>query len=69
MNSKMNYDAQLNHLVVLAKTPGFKEYAWHRALELDRCETGMWKGIAQELKEHMLAQRPALSPAPRKRGR
>ena len=69
MNSKMNYDAQLNHLVVLAKTPGFKEYAWHRSLELDRCETGMWKGIAQELKEHMLAQRPASLPAPRKRGR
>ena len=69
MNSKMNYDAQLNHLVVLAKTPGFKEYAWKRALELDRCETGMWKGIAQELKEHMLAQRPASLPAPRKRGR
>ena len=65
----MNYDAQLNHLVVLAKTPGFKEYAWRRALELDRCETGMWKGIAQELKEHMLAQRPASLPAPRKRGR
>lgn len=65
----MNYDAQLNHLVVLAKTPGFKEYAWHRALKLDRCETGMWKGIAQELKEHMLAQRPASLPAPRKRGR
>ena len=65
----MNYDAQLNHLVVLAKTPGFKEYAWRRALELERCETGMWKGIAQELKEHMLAQRTASSPAPRKRGR
>ena len=65
----MNYDAQLNHLVVLAKTPGFKEYAWRRALELERCETGMWKGIAQELKEHMLAQRPASLPAPRKRGR
>ena len=65
----MNYDAQLNHLVVLAKTPGFKEYAWRRALELERCATGMWKGIAQELKEHMLAQRPASLPAPRKRGR
>ena len=69
MNSKMNYDAQLNHLVVLAKTPGWKEYAWSRAKELERCETGMWAGIAQELKEHMLAQRPASLPAPRKRGR
>ncbi len=65
----MNYDAQLNHLVVLAKTPGFKEYAWSRAKELESCKTGMWAGIAQELKERMLAQQPASLPAPRKRGR
>ena len=59
----MNYDAQLNHLVVLAKTPGFKEYAWSRALELERCETGMWQGIAADLKQAMLS-----SAAPRKSG-
>lgn len=64
----MNYDAQLNHLVVLAKTPGFKEYAWRRALELERCATGMWAGIAQELKERMLAQQTASSNVPRKHG-
>ena len=63
------YDNTLAHLIQMAGATGTKEYAWHRALELDRCETGMWKGIAQELKEHMLAQRPASSPAPRKRGR
>lgn len=49
------YDTQLAHLVKLAGATGTKEYAWHRALELERCETGMWKGIAQELKEHMMA--------------
>ncbi len=69
MNSKMNYYAQLNHLVVLAKTPGFKEYAWSRAKELESCSTGMWQGIAQELVAHMKAQQPASLPAPRKRGR
>ena len=69
MNSKMNYDAQLNHLVVLAKTPGFKEYAWSRAKELESCKTGMWAGIAQELKERMLAQQPASSNVQRKHGK
>ena len=64
-----DYDNQLAHLIKLAKTPGWKEYAWSRAKELERCETGMWAGIAQELKEHMLAQRPASLPVPRKRGR
>ena len=61
------YDNTLAHLIQMAGATGTKEYAWKRALELDRCETGMWKGIAQELKEHMLAQRPASLPAPRKR--
>lgn len=63
------YENQLAHLIQMAGSNGTKEYAWHRALELDRCETGMWAGIAEALKAHMLAQRPALSPAPRKRGR
>ena len=51
----MNYDAQLNHLVVLAKTPGFKEYAWHRALQLEADDTGLWRGIAEALKRAMQA--------------
>ena len=64
-----DYDNQLAHLIQMASNPATKEYAWKRALELERCETGMWNGIAEELKEHMLAQRPASLPAPRKRGR
>ena len=64
-----DFDKQLLHLISMAERPAWKDYSWKRALELDRCETGMWKGIAQELKEHMLAQRPASLPAPRKRGR
>jgi hypothetical protein len=61
------YDTQLAHLIKLASNPATKEHSWKRAQELERCETGMWSGIAQELKEHMLAQRPASLPAPRKR--
>lgn len=51
-----DYDNQLAHLIKLASNPATKEHSWWRALELERCETGMWKGIAQELKQHMLAR-------------
>ena len=57
------YEISLAHLVKLAKTPGFKEYAWSRAKELESCRTGMWQGIAADLKQAMLS-----SAAPRKSG-
>ena len=49
-----DYEKQLAHLVKLASNPAIKEYAWHRAKELERCETGMWAGIAEDLKRTML---------------
>ena len=64
-----DYDNQLAHLIQMAGNPATKEYAWKRALELERCATGMWAGIAQELKERMLAQQPASSNVQRKHGR
>ena len=63
------YETQLAHLIQMASNQGTKEYAWKRALELERCATGMWAGIAQELKERMLAQQPASSNVQRKHGR
>ena len=57
------YEISLAHLIKLAKTPGWKEYAWHRAKELESCRTGMWQGIASDLKQAMLS-----SAAPRKSG-
>lgn len=51
-----DYDRQLSHLIEMAKRPGWKEHSWHRAKELERCETGMWKGIAQDLVRAMKAQ-------------
>ena len=63
------YQNQLAHLIKLASNPGWKEYSWKKALELERCETGMWNGIAEELKERMLAQQPASSNVQRKHGR
>lgn len=50
------FNKQLQHLVALAKTPGFKEYAWGRAKQLERCETGMWAGMAQALTAAMQAK-------------
>ena len=63
------YETQLVHLIKLASNKATKDYSWHRAKELEQCETGMWQGIAEALKHHMLSQRPASLPAPRKRGR
>lgn len=63
MTCKTDYESALDHLIKLAKTPGFKDYAWHRAKEMERCETGMWHGIAADLKQAMLS-----SAAPRKSG-
>lgn len=56
------FDTQLAHLIQMAGNQGTKEYAWNRSLELERCETGMWKGIAQELKQHMLARSSVARP-------
>ena len=56
------YDNQLAHLIQMASNPGTKEYAWHRSLDLERCATGMWAGIAEELKQHMLARSSVARP-------
>ena len=64
-----DYDNQLAHLIKMASNPATKEHSWFRAKELERCETGMWAGIAEELKERMLAQQPASSNVQRKHGR
>ena len=58
-----DYETQLAHLTKLAKTPGFKQYAWHRALQLEADDTGLWRGIAEALKQAMLARKAAESAA------
>ena len=63
MTCKTSYESALDHLIKLAKTPGWKEYAWSRAKELESCRTGMWAGISEDLKQAMLS-----SAAPRKSG-
>ena len=53
------YETQLAHLTKLAKTPGFKQYAWQRALQLEADETGLWRGIAEALRLLMVAHNAA----------
>ena len=50
------YAETLAHLVVMAKTPGWKAQAWHRAKELEACPTRLWIGITTDLIDHMKAQ-------------
>jgi len=50
------YQETLAHLVLMAKTPGWKGQAWHRAKELESCPTHLWIGIKTDLTNHMKAQ-------------
>lgn len=47
------YEQQLNHLIELSKNEGFKAQAWYRAKELDKDESGNWRGIAKDLEAAM----------------
>ena len=50
----MTYNEHLQWLITLSSDPGAKHYAWARALELDADKSGLWTGIAQDLKRAML---------------
>ena len=47
------YNKNLNHLVLMAKTPGWKEHAWMRAKQLDADTSGLFKGIKEDLVKEM----------------
>lgn len=49
------YETTLAHLIAMAKVPGFKAHAWHRAQKLDQDPSGLWTGIADALKAAMTA--------------
>lgn len=50
------FQTQLAHLTVLAKIPGFKAYAWHRAQELGADPSGLWTGLADALTQAMTGE-------------
>ena len=56
------YDQQLQHLINLARQPGWKAYAWERAKVLHREESGLFRGIADDLKAEMANHPPIKSP-------
>lgn len=43
------FQAQLDHLLVLAALPGWKHYAWGRAKALDADQSGLFTGLAEAL--------------------
>lgn len=43
------YKKHLDWLITMARQPGFKAHAWHRAQQLDADKSGIWTGIAKEL--------------------
>ena len=47
------YTKTLAHLLWMAQQDGAKAHAWHRAQVLDADESGLWTGIADELKRRM----------------
>ena len=44
-----HYQRHLEWLITMAKNPGFKGQAWHRAKELDADPSGLWAGISADL--------------------
>ena len=40
----------------MAQSPGWKEYAWGRAKELDADKSGLWTGMSEDLKLAMHAK-------------
>lgn len=50
-----HYEEMLSHLIEMARIPGFKAQAWHRAKELAACRTGLYadidKALAAAMKE------------------
>lgn len=43
----------LEHLVSLAKTPGWKAYAWHAAKAYEEMDPDRLKGLREQLKQRM----------------
>jgi hypothetical protein len=51
--SLKEYENKLNHLILMASTNGWKDYAWNRAKQLDAHPSGLWRGISVDLTKHM----------------
>lgn len=54
---KQMYADALDNLVMLASTPGWKDYAWGKAKDLEAEPLGIYRGIKDDLVKIMLAQK------------
>jgi hypothetical protein len=54
----MTFNDQLQWLITMARTPGWKAYAWHRAKEMAADDSGLWPEIDKRLEEAMRAEVP-----------
>ena len=57
MINQEHRDSVLDHLVRLAKNPGWKQYAWHAAKEFESINPYDLQGMQEELKQRMLAEK------------
>ena len=60
-----HYKRHLEWLITMAKNPGFKGQAWHRAKELDADPSGLWAGISADLLSRIGQERTSESVSPR----
>lgn len=58
-NPEAIYRKQLAWLIRMARKPGWKAQAWHRAQELDADTSGLFKGIAADLVKRMRGRKSA----------
>jgi hypothetical protein len=56
------FNTQLQHLAALARVPGFKAHAWHRALDLSKDPTKLWLGLPDALTAVMRSESAHQSP-------
>ena len=50
-------DKILEHLVMLARDPGWKQYAWHAAKRYEEIDPHELSGMQEKLKQRMTAEK------------
>lgn len=68
-NRQAEYQTQLEHLVSLAQIPQFKAHAWAQAQMLDAEDSGLFQGMAVDLKAAMAGQANTTASEPQSQGK
>ncbi len=59
-----HYQRHLDWFLTMARSPGFKGQAWHRAKELDADPSKLWVGISDDLLSRIGQERTSESASP-----